>query len=206
MPRHVEAYTQACSNASDAPRIAPNYLSTPGDRLTAARAIRMTRRIMRQEPLARYRPEEFKPGAEWGDDSDEALAEAAGRIGSTIFHPVGTARMGADDGSVVDPRLRVRGIEGLRVADASVMPRITSGNTNAPTIMIGEKAADHILGRAPLSGAAVAALVDATGYTDVELDLASGRRSRRGRACLDALLARVPAAEDALIVDGGDTA
>ena len=126
-------------DASDAPRIAPNYLSTPGDRLTAARAIRMTRRIMRQEPLARYRPEEFKPG---GDvDGDEALADAAGRIGSTIFHPVGTARMGADPGSVVDPSLRVRGIEGLRVVDASIMPTITSGNTNAPTIMIAEKAA-----------------------------------------------------------------
>ena len=96
---------------------------------------------MRQEPLARYRPEEFKPGAEWGDDSDEALAEAAGRIGSTIFHPVGTARMGADPHSVVDPSLRVRGVDGLRVVDASVMPTITSGNTNAPTIMIAEKAA-----------------------------------------------------------------
>ena len=124
-----------------APRIAPNYLSVPADRATAARAIRLTRRIMRQEPLARYRPEEFKPGAEWGDDSDEALAEAAGRIGSTIFHPVGTARMGADPHSVVDPSLRVRGVDGLRVVDASVMPTITSGNTNAPTIMIAEKAA-----------------------------------------------------------------
>ncbi|MBV0891971.1 GMC family oxidoreductase N-terminal domain-containing protein [Paracoccus sp. Z118] len=126
-------------DAMAAPRIAPNYLSTPGDRATAARAIRLTREIMAQEPLSRYRPEEFKPGP--GPDDDAALAEAAGRIGSTIFHPVGTARMGADPGSVVDPALRVRGVEGLRVVDASIMPTITSGNTNAPTIMIAEKAA-----------------------------------------------------------------
>ncbi|WP_134724808.1 GMC family oxidoreductase [Paracoccus luteus] len=122
-----------------APVIAPNYLSTPGDRLTAARAIRMTRRVMAQEPMARYRPQEFKPGI--AAQTDAELAEAAGQIGSTIFHPVGTARMGADDGSVVDPRLRVRGVHGLRVVDASVMPVIVSGNTNAPTVMIAEKAA-----------------------------------------------------------------
>ncbi|PQO24788.1 choline dehydrogenase [Rhodobacteraceae bacterium WD3A24] len=127
------------------PEIAPNYLSTPGDRLTAARAIRLTRRIMAQQPLARYSPEEFRPGAE--AESDAALAEAAGRIGTTIFHPVGTARMGADDGAVVDPELRVRGVAGLRVIDASVMPTITSGNTNAPTLMIAEKGADMILGK-----------------------------------------------------------
>ncbi|MFC0341038.1 GMC family oxidoreductase [Paracoccus niistensis] len=121
------------------PVISPHYLSTPGDRLTAARAIRLTRRIMAQQPLAKYRPEEFKPGPEY--QSDEELAHAAGVVGSTIFHPVGTARMGADEGAVVDPRLRVRGVEGLRVVDASIMPVITSGNTNAPTIMIAEKAA-----------------------------------------------------------------
>ncbi|WP_112872989.1 GMC family oxidoreductase [Paracoccus endophyticus] len=121
------------------PVIQPNYLSTPGDRLTAARAIRMTRRIMAQDAMARYRPEEFKPGP--AAQTDAELADAAGQIGSTIFHPVGTARMGADDGAVVDPRLRVRGVHGLRVVDASVMPVITSGNTNAPTIMIAEKAA-----------------------------------------------------------------
>ncbi len=121
------------------PEIAPNYLSTPGDRAVAARAIRLTRRIMAQEPMARYRPEEYRPGIAAEDDA--ALAEAAGRIGTTIFHPVGTARMGADDASVVDPELRVRGVEALRVVDASVMPRITSGNTNAPTLMIAEKAA-----------------------------------------------------------------
>lgn len=127
------------------PEIAPNYLSTPGDRAVAARAIRLTRRIMAAEPMAKYAPEEFKPGP--CGDSDEALADAAGRIASTIFHPVSTARMGADEGAVVDPELRVRGIEGLRVVDASVMPRITSGNTNSPTIMIAEKAADLIRGR-----------------------------------------------------------
>ena len=107
--------------------------------MTAARAIRLTRRIMAQQPLAKYRPEEFKPGPDY--QTDEELAHAAGLVGSTIFHPVGTARMGADEGAVVDPRLRVRGVEGLRVVDASVMPVITSGNTNAPTIMIAEKAA-----------------------------------------------------------------
>ncbi len=123
-----------------APEIAPNYLSTPGDRLVAAQAIRLTRRIMRAPPLARYAPQEFMPEAGTGDD-DAALAEAAGRIGSTIFHPVGTAPMGAGPDSVLDPQLRLRGVEGLMVADASVMPRITSGNTNAPVVMIAERAA-----------------------------------------------------------------
>lgn len=125
------------------PVIQPNYLSTDGDRLTAARAIRLTRRIMAQAAMARYDPEEFKPGP--GGDSDEDLAHAAGQIASTIFHPVGTARMGDDAASVVDPALRVRGFEGLRVVDASIMPTITSGNTNSPTIMIAEKGAQMIL-------------------------------------------------------------
>jgi choline dehydrogenase len=124
------------------PEIAPNYLSTASDRIVAARAIRLTRAIMAQAPMARHDPQEFRPGP--GDDSDAGLAEAAGRIGTTIFHPVGTTRMGTDAGAVVDPSLRVRGIEGLRVVDAGVMPRITSGNTNSPTIMIAEKAADMI--------------------------------------------------------------
>lgn len=126
-----------------APEIAPNYLSAPADRIVAARAIRLTRRIMAQAPLARYRPEEVRPGP--GPDDDAALAEAAGRIGTTIFHPVGTCRMGTDPRAVVDARLRVVGVEGLRVADASVMPTITSGNTAAPTLMIAEKAAEMIL-------------------------------------------------------------
>ncbi len=124
------------------PEIAPNYLSTPADRLTAARAIRITRNIMAQAPMAQYRPEELRPGADARDDAE--LAEAAGRIGTTIFHPVGTARMGSDAQAVTDPELKVRGVTGLRVVDASIMPRITSGNTNSPTIMIAEKAAAMI--------------------------------------------------------------
>jgi choline dehydrogenase len=124
------------------PSISPNYLSTPGDRLVAARAIRLTRRIAAAPSLARFAPREFLPGPQL--QSDEDLARAAGDIGTTIFHPVGTCRMGTDDEAVVDPRLRVRGVSGLRVADASVMPLITSGNTNAPTLMVAEKAAAMI--------------------------------------------------------------
>jgi choline dehydrogenase len=126
----------------DPPLIKPAYLSAPVDRQVAAQAIRLTRRICAAPALARYRPEEYKPGAEV--DGDEALARAAGDIGTTIFHPVGTCKMGDDTQAVVDARLRVRGLAGLRIADASVMPTITSGNTNSPTIMIGEKAADMI--------------------------------------------------------------
>jgi choline dehydrogenase len=128
-----------------APAIKPNYLSAEEDRRVAAEAIRLTRRIVAQPALQKFAPEEFRPGAEIVETA--ALAEAAGRIGTTIFHPVGTCKMGPDNdpGAVVDPRLRVRGIAGLRVADASVMPTITSGNTNAPTLMIAEKAAAMIL-------------------------------------------------------------
>ncbi len=122
-----------------APSIRPNYLSTQGDRLAAASAIRLTRRILAAEAMRPYAPEEYKPGPSF--QSDAELAEAAGAIGTTIFHPVGTARMGSDDKAVVDERLRLRGIAGLRVIDASVMPTITSGNTNAPTLMIAEKGA-----------------------------------------------------------------
>ncbi len=124
------------------PAIRPNYLSTETDRRVAADAIRLTRRIVSQDALRPFRPEEFKPGPE--AQSEEELVAAAGAIGTTIFHPAGTCRMGADEGSVVDPALRVRGIRNLRVADASVMPRIVSGNTNSPTLMIAEKAADLI--------------------------------------------------------------
>jgi choline dehydrogenase len=126
----------------DKPLIQPNYLSTPTDRKRAADSIRLTRRIVAQPALQRYRPEEFRPGAEIRDD--DGLARAAGDIASTIFHPVGTCRMGADGMAVVDERLRVHGLRGLRVVDASVMPTITSGNTNSPVIMIAEKAADMI--------------------------------------------------------------
>jgi choline dehydrogenase len=130
----------------EAPAIAPNYLSTAEDRQVAADAIRTTRRLMRQQALARYHPQEFLPGPSVGDD-DASLAKAAGDIGTTIFHPVGTAKMGTanDPMAVVDERLRFHGIAGLRVADASVMPTITSGNTNTPTAMIAEKAAAMIL-------------------------------------------------------------
>lgn len=126
------------------PDIQPNYLSTPKDRQVASRAIRLTRQIMEQSALAKYSPEEFRPGS--GFDTDDDLARAAGDIGTTIFHPVGTVRMGADAEAPLDPQLRLRDIQGLRVADASVMPTITSGNTNAPVIMIAEKAADLIRG------------------------------------------------------------
>jgi choline dehydrogenase len=134
------------SKPDEAPAIAPNYLATDEDRQVAADAIRTTRRLMRQQALARYNPVEFLPGPAVGDD-DAALAKAAGDIGTTIFHPVGTAKMGrADDPyAVVDERLRFHGIAGLRVADASIMPTITSGNTNTPTAMIAEKAATMIL-------------------------------------------------------------
>jgi choline dehydrogenase len=125
----------------DAPAIAPNYLSTQEDRKVAADSLRVTRNIVAQPAFARYQPQEFKPGAQY--QGDDELAQLAGDIASTIFHPVGTTKMGrADDPmAVVDPQLRVRGIQGLRVVDAGVMPTITSGNTNAPTLMLAEKAA-----------------------------------------------------------------
>jgi len=129
-----------------APAIAPNYLSTLDDRQVAADAIRATRRLMRQAALERFGPIELLPGPQTGDDID-SLATAAGEIGTTIFHPVGTAKMGlhTDPESVVDAYLRVHRIDRLRVADASIMPTITSGNTNTPTAMIAQRAADMIL-------------------------------------------------------------
>ena len=136
------------------PVIAPNYLATYEDRQVAADAIRVTRRLMKQHALEAYRPEEYLPGPAVGDD-DAALAKAAGDIGTTIFHPVGTAKMGipSDPTAVVDERLRVIGLDGLRVIDASVMPTITSGNTNTPTIMIAEKAARMVIEDGRGSGA-----------------------------------------------------
>ncbi len=125
------------------PAIAPNYLSADADKKVAADSIRLTRKIANQPALAPYRPEEFKPGPSYETEDD--LVKAAGNIGTTIFHPVGTCRMGADPASVVDPQLRLRGLDGLRIADASIMPTITSGNTNSPTIMIAEKAAAMIM-------------------------------------------------------------
>jgi choline dehydrogenase len=133
-------------NPSDAPAIRPNYLSTDEDRRIAARAIRLTRRITAQPALAPFHPDEYLPGSSARDDDEQALIKAAGDIGTTIFHPVGTAKMGlgSDPMMVVDERLRVAGLEHLRVIDASVMPSITSGNTNAPTMMIAEKGASLI--------------------------------------------------------------
>ncbi|MDB5504927.1 MAG: glucose-methanol-choline oxidoreductase [Tardiphaga sp.] len=130
----------------EAPEIAPHYLSTDEDRQVAADAIRTTRKLMQQQALAAYHPEEYLPGPSVGDDA-VSLAKAAGDIGTTIFHPVGTAKMGtaSDPMAVVDERLRFYGIAGLRVVDASVMPTITSGNTNTPTAMIAEKGASMII-------------------------------------------------------------
>jgi choline dehydrogenase len=129
-----------------APAIKPNYLSTDEDRRIAAKAIRLTRHIVAQPALAPYHPAEYLPGERVRDDDEQALIQAAGDIGTTIFHPVGTAKMGlaSDPLMVVDERLRVAGVERLRVIDASVMPTITSGNTNAPTMMIAEKGAAMI--------------------------------------------------------------
>ncbi len=126
-----------------APEIKVNYLSTDHDRQVAADGMRFTRRVMASEALARYRPQEWKPGP--SVQSPEELAKAAGDLGTTIFHPVSTCRMGADPLAVVDDRLRVHGIEALRVIDASIMPRITSGNTNAPAYAIAEKGARMLL-------------------------------------------------------------
>lgn len=138
---HVQIRSPRCE---DAPGILANYLSTDEDRRVAADSLRLTRRIAAQPALAKYRPREVKPGIQY--ESDEDLAKLAGDIGTTIFHPVGTCKMGAatDSMAVVDPKLRVRGVRGLRIADASVMPLITSGNTNAPTLMIAERAAEWI--------------------------------------------------------------
>ncbi len=128
----------------DAPRIAPHYLSTEEDRKVAADSLRVARRIASQPALARYRPEEWRPGPQY--QSDEDLARLAGDIATTIFHPVGTTRMGPDTDpmAVLDTRLRVRGVSGLRVVDAGAMPTITSGNTNAPTLMLAERAAQWV--------------------------------------------------------------
>ncbi|MBO9409470.1 GMC family oxidoreductase N-terminal domain-containing protein [Shimia sp. R9_1] len=135
----------ASGNFRDAPEITPNYLDTEDDRKVAADSLRQVREIMAQPAMRKYAPEEFKPGTQY--QSDEELARLAGDIASTIFHPVGTVKMGSDDDAtaVLDPHLRMRGVSGLRVVDASIMPEITSGNTNSPTIMIAEKAAGWIL-------------------------------------------------------------
>jgi len=128
-----------------APAIAPNYLATADDQTIAVQALRLTRRIVTEtNTLRKYAPEEFLPGPAFQTDAE--MLKAAGNVGTTIFHPVGTCKMGRadDDSAVVDPSLKVRGIEGLRVIDASVMPSITSGNTNSPTVMIAERGSDIV--------------------------------------------------------------
>jgi choline dehydrogenase len=134
-----------CADPEQAPLIAPRYLATEGDRRVAADSLRLTRRIAAQPALAPFHPREVKPGTQY--QTDDELARLAGDIGTTIFHPVGTCRMGHDGepGAVLDSRLRVLGVAGLRVVDASVMPDITSGNTNSPTLMIAERAAEWTL-------------------------------------------------------------
>jgi len=143
-PRSRGTVRAASADPQAAPVIAPNYLAVDEDRRVAAEAIRLTRRIVSSAALARYAPQEFLPGPQFQSDAD--LVRAAGQIGTTIFHPVGTAKMGprADPGAVVDAELKVHGLAGLRVIDASIMPTITSGNTNAPTLMIAERAAASI--------------------------------------------------------------
>ena len=127
----------------DAPSIDPNYLSAEQDKIVAAQSIKLARRIISQPAMKKYNPQEFAPGIQF--QSEEDLKKVAGDIGTTIFHPVGTCAMGKSISSVTDSNLKVRGVEGLRVADASIMPTITSGNTNAPTLMIAEKASEMIL-------------------------------------------------------------
>jgi choline dehydrogenase-like flavoprotein len=146
-PTSRGALTLKSADPATPPAISPNYLSTPEDRHIAADSIRVTRRIVRQPALLKYSPVEYLPGDSVRDEDEAGLVKAAGDIGTTIFHPVGTARMGRDDDTraVVDARLRVIGMERLRVVDASVMPSITSGNTNSPTMMIAEKASAMIL-------------------------------------------------------------
>jgi choline dehydrogenase len=131
------------NNPLDHPEIRLNYLATAEDRKVAVDGMRFTRRIMAAKALSAYQPEEFRPGAEIQEEKQ--LERAAGQLGTTIFHPVGTCKMGNDPMAVVDDELRVRGIGRLRVVDASIFPRITSGNTNAPTYVIAEKGARAIL-------------------------------------------------------------
>jgi choline dehydrogenase len=142
------------SDPAEAPAIHPNFLSTESDWIVAVESVRLTRRIIEQPAMARFCPSEFRPGPSIQTDAD--IVRAVGDISTTIFHPVGTAAMGQGPEAVVDHELRIRGVDRLRVADASIMPTITSGNTNAPTIMIGEKAAAMIIETAAKSTAPIA--------------------------------------------------
>ena len=131
------------ANAFDPPAMRPNYLSTELDCATTLEGVKLARRIAATPAMQPFIAEEYRPGPQAA--SDEALLEFVRNYGATIFHPVGTCRMGSDECSVVDTRLRVRGVSGLRVVDASIMPALVSGNTNWPTTMIAEKASDMIL-------------------------------------------------------------
>jgi choline dehydrogenase len=139
--------TLASSDPNEAPNIQFNYMSAPQDWTDFRAALRLTREVFAQTPMQDHVKHEIQPG---GGDSDAELDAFIREHAESAYHPCGTARMGAadDPGAVVDPECRVIGVEGLRVADSSIFPRITNGNTNAPSIMVGEKAADHILGRA----------------------------------------------------------
>jgi choline dehydrogenase len=127
------------------PEIHPNYLATDTDCRTLVKGIQIARKIAQTEPLKSHITQEHAPGAGVADDDEVAILDWARRTAVTIYHPTGTCKMGIDPMAVVDPTLRVKGVQGLRVADASIMPQIVSGNTNAPAIMIGEKAAAFIL-------------------------------------------------------------
>ena len=142
-PASRGSITAQSKDPKAAPLIRPNYLSCPEDEAVAVAGLRYTRRIMQAKALEPFRPEEWKPGLDFHSDAE--LLDAARDLGTTIFHPVGTCKMGSDSESVVNPRLEVHGCQGLRVIDASIMPLITSGNTNAPTVMIAEQGAAFIL-------------------------------------------------------------
>ncbi len=144
-PESAGHLSLSSANMDDHPEIHPNYLATETDCRTIVRGIQVARQIAKHEPLKSHVTEEYAPGADVALDDEEATLEWARRTAVTIYHPTGTCKMGTDPMAVVDPRLRVHGIDGLRVADASIMPRIVSGNTNAPAIMIGEKASDLVL-------------------------------------------------------------
>ncbi len=144
-PESAGHLSLSSANMDDHPEIHPNYLATETDCRTIVRGIQVARQIAKHEPLKSHVTEEYAPGADVALDDEEATLDWARRTAVTIYHPTGTCKMGTDPMAVVDPRLRVHGIDGLRVADASIMPRIVSGNTNAPAIMIGEKASDLVL-------------------------------------------------------------
>ena len=129
----------------DHPNIYPNYLSTELDQKTIIKGVQIARKITNYEPLKAHIIEEYAPGSKVTDADEAAILDWVRKTAVTIYHPTGTCKMGIDYMSVVSPTLKVRGVDGLRVADASIMPKITSGNTNAPAIMIGEKASDLIL-------------------------------------------------------------